>query len=112
MKSLLQSIKESIENDNMIYLLDKWFNTHPDEKVEFMNLLVQYQNKSFTQEQLKSYIDNTDKLKETYKSFVTFMIDDIEILQNKDIDYIYLYKNIICQLIGYKSKRNKYIIAP
>ena len=59
---------------------------------------------------IEKYLEQTNKFKEHYKEFVIFILDDLNIIQNKEIDYIHNLKQIIQQLINNKSSKNKYNI--
>ena len=46
MKEITTYIKESLENNNMLWLLDKWFEMHDTEREEFMNIVFQCQKET------------------------------------------------------------------
>lgn len=106
MKRIEQYIKESVESDNLLWLLDKWFDMHDEEKKEFMEIVFQCQN-DHTVNNLEKYLNQTMYIKNNYKEFISFLMDEVHI--NKDIDYMYQLKEMIKSLIGNKSNKNKYI---
>lgn len=106
MKTINIYIKESLESDNLLWLLDKWFDMHEEEKQEFMNIIFQCMD-DHTVNNIEKYLEKTTYLSKNYKEFVTFMMDEVNI--PKDINYIYQLKEIIKQLIGNKSNKNSYI---
>ena len=58
---------------------------------------------------VESYLGQTFKFKTNYEAFVRFILDDPNIISNKELDYIYNLKQIIQQLMNNKSSKNKYI---
>ncbi len=106
MKTLENFIYESIESDNILWMLDKWFDMHENEKQEFMDIIFQCQADNNVNNAEK-YINQTQNLKNNYKEFVSFLMDEVNLPQ--DIDYIYQFKEILKLLIGNKSNKNKYI---
>ncbi len=107
MKSIKEYIYESnifedLDN-NIFWLLDKWFERNENQKSEFINIVVKCR-----QEGDKVNIDNLDKLlnntelKRNLKEFINFIDNDIEPQSNKD--YLYSLKQIIEVVIGKKEK--------
>lgn len=107
MKTLNTFIKESEESDLLLWQLDQWFKQYENEKQEFIDIIISCINDHNTNN-LENYIDQTYYFKNNYKSFVSFILDDINLTQNKEIDYIYNLKQIINQIINNKSSKNKY----
>lgn len=107
MKSLKNFIYENRINedvdDNLFWLLDKWFERNENQKSEFISIVVKCR-----QEGDKVNIDNLDKLlnntelKRNLKEFINFIDNDIEPQSNKD--YLYSLKQIIEVVIGKKEK--------
>ena len=107
MKSLKNFIYENRINedvdDNLFWLLDKWFERNENQKSEFINIVVKCR-----QEGDKVNIDNLNKLlnntelKINLKEFINFIDNDIEPQSNKD--YLYSLKQIIEVVIGKKEK--------
>lgn len=107
MKSLKNFIYENRINedvdDNLFWLLDKWFERNENQKSEFISIVVKCR-----QEGDKVNIDNLDKLlnntelKKNLKEFINFIDNDIEPQSNKD--YLYSLKQIIEVVIGKKEK--------
>ena len=105
MKNITQFIKEELESDNLLWMLDRWFDMHENEKQEFMDIIFQCQ-KDNNVNKTEEYINKTQNIKTNYKEFVTFMLDEVN--PPKEIDYIYQFKEILKLLIGNKSRKNKY----
>lgn len=109
MKTFYQYIKESEETDLLLWQLDQWFKQYQEEEQEFMNIIISCIN-DHNVNNIEKYLEQTNKFKEHYKEFVIFILDDLNIIQNKEIDYIHNLKQIIQQLINNKSSKNKYNI--
>jgi len=107
MKSLTQFITEELD-DNLFWLLDKWFERNERQAQEFIELIVKCK-----QEGDKVNIDNLQKfikgtqLESNLMEFCNFIDNDIEPQQTKN--YLYSLKQIIEMVIGNKSKTNKYV---
>ncbi len=108
MKSLINCIYEAIESDNTLWLLDKWFDMHDEEKQEFMDILLKCMN-DHNPNNIEKYLKETIHFKENYKAFINFMLNEVEV--NQELDYIYQLKELVKQIIANKSNKNKYIIA-
>lgn len=112
MKSLKNFIYENRINEdvdeNLFWLLDKWFERNQNQKSEFISIVVKCR-----QEGDKVNVDNLDKLlnntelKRNLKEFINFIDNDIEPQSNKD--YLYSLKQIIEVVIG-KKEKNKYLL--
>jgi len=107
MKSLSQFIVEELD-DNLFWLLDKWFERNERQAKEFIELIVKCK-----QEGDKVNIDNLQKfikgtqIEANLMEFCNFIDNDIEPQQTKN--YLYSLKQIIEMVIGNKSKTNKYV---
>ena len=99
-------LKEELD-DNLFWLLDKWFERNENQKSEFIEIVVQCK-----QEGDKVNIDNLKKLlhktelEKDLKEFINFLDNDLEPLNNKD--YLYALKQVIEVVIG-KKEKNKYL---
>lgn len=95
-------VLEELDN-NIFWLLDKWFERNQNQKSEFISIVVKCR-----QEGDKVNVDNLDKLlnntelKRNLKEFINFIDNDIEPQTNKD--YLYSLKQIIEVVIGKKEK--------
>ncbi len=107
MKKLSQYILESLDSDNLLWLLDTWFTNKEDEQQEFINIVVNCIN-DHNVNNIEDYIEKTSIFKETYKAMINFLLDDIELKHKLELDYIYQLKEIVKQLIANKSNKNKY----
>lgn len=107
MKTLNQLIKESQESDLLLWQLDQWFTQYEDERQEFIGIVISCMNDNGVTN-VESYLGQTSKFKNNYEAFVKFILDDPNIISNKELDYIYNLKQIIQQLMNNKSSKNKY----
>lgn len=111
MKSLLTYINEHKINeeldDNMFWLLDKWFERNERQAQEFIELIVKCKQEGdkVNIDNLKTYIKGT-QLESNLMEFCNFIDNDIEPLQTKN--YLYSLKQIIEMVIG-KKEKNKYL---
>ena len=107
MISLKDYIFEELD-DNLFWLLDKWFERNEHQAQEFIELTVKCKQDGakVNIDNLKTYIKGT-QLESNLIEFCNFIDNDIEPEQTKD--YLYSLKQIIEMVIGNKSKTNKYI---
>ena len=107
MKSLNQYIIEELDN-NMWWLLDKWFERNEQQYQEFITIIVQCKQngEKVNIENLKEYIKGT-QLEKHIKEFINFIDNEVNSETNKD--YLYSLKQIIEMIIS-KKEKNKYLI--
>ena len=106
MKTLKQIINEELD-DNLLYMIDMWFERNEEEQKEFIELIVKCKNDHVINiNKLKTYIDETIYIKNHLKEFVNFVDNDIH--ANTEKDYFSKLKSILEQVISNKSKDNKY----
>ena len=105
MKSLNQYIIEELDN-NMWWLLDKWFERNEQQYQEFITIIVQCKQsgEKVNIENLKEYIKGT-QLEKNIKQFINFIDNEVNPVTNKD--YLYSLKQIIEMIIS-KKEKNKY----
>ena len=106
MKSLNQYIIEELDN-NMWWLLDKWFERNEQQYQEFITIIVQCKQngEKVNIENLKEYIKGT-QLEKNIKQFINFIDNEVNHVTNKD--YLYSLKQIIEMVIS-KKEKNKYL---
>lgn len=106
MKSLNQYIIEELDN-NMLWLLDKWFERNEQQYQEFITIIVQCKQngEKVNIENLKEYIKGT-QLEKNIKQFINFIDNEVNPETNKD--YLYSLKQIIEMIIS-KKEKNKYL---
>lgn len=106
MKSLNQYIIEELDN-NMWWLLDKWFERNEQQYQEFITVIVQCKQngEKVNIENLKEYIKGT-QLEKNIKQFINFIDNEVNPETNKD--YLYSLKQIIEMIIS-KKEKNKYL---
>lgn len=106
MKSLNQYIIEELDN-NMWWLLDKWFERNEQQYQEFITIIVQCKpnGEKVNIENLKEYIKGT-QLEKNIKQFINFIDNEVNPETNKD--YLYSLKQIIEMIIS-KKEKNKYL---
>ena len=111
MKNLKDFINESRINedvdDNLFWLLDKWFERNENQKSEFISILVQCRQEGdkVNIDNLKKLLHNTE-LKKDLKEFINFLSNDLEPQNNKN--YLYELKQVVEVVIG-KKEKNKYL---
>ena len=98
MKSLNQYIIEELDN-NMWWLLDKWFERNEQQYQEFITIIVQCKQsgEKVNIENLKEYIKGT-QLEKNIKQFINFIDNEVNPETNKD--YLYSLKQIIEMIIS------------
>ena len=106
MKSLNQYIIEELDN-NMWWLLDKWFERNEQQYQEFITIIVQCKQngEKVNIENLKEYIKGT-QLEKNIKQFINFIDNEVNPVTNED--YLYSLKQIIEMIIS-KKEKNKYL---
>ena len=106
MKSLNQYIIEELDN-NMWWLLDKWFERNEQQYQEFITIIVQCKQngEKVNIENLKEYIKGT-QLEKNINQFINFIDNEVNPETNKD--YLYSLKQIIEMIIS-KKEKNKYL---
>ena len=106
MRSLKDYIFEELD-DNLFWMLDKWFERNEKQAQEFIEIIVKCKQEGakVNIDNLKKYIKGT-QLESNLQEFINFVDNDLEPQLNKD--YIYVLKLIIEMIIGNKSKTNKY----
>ena len=99
-------VKEELD-DNLFWLLDKWFERNEHQQLEFIEIIVKCKETGdkVNIDELKQYLKNTS-LEKNLKEFINFLDNDLEPLNNKD--YLYALKQVIEVVIG-KKEKNKYL---
>ena len=106
MKRLDEFILEELD-DNLFWMLDKWFELNPNQLAEFLTLVTEYNNTKFNVKELGLLVNDNLELKSQLPEFVNFVDNDIYPEDNKD--YIQKLLDIIKQVTNNKSSKNKYI---
>lgn len=106
MKSLTQFINEELD-DNIWWLLDKWFERNELQAQEFIELVVKCKQEGdkVNIENLKNIIKGT-QIEKHLKQFINFIDNEVNPINNKD--YLYSLKQIIETVLG-KKEKNKYL---
>lgn len=106
MISLKQYITEELD-ENIWWLLDKWFERNESQYQEFIELIVKCKQdgEKVNIENLKNYLKGT-QLNKYLKSFINFVDNEVNPDNNKD--YLYSLKQIIETVMG-KKEKNKYL---
>ena len=105
MKTLNEFILEELDN-NLFWMLDKWFEFNPNQLSEFLALVAEYNKTKFNVKELELLLNDKLELKNQLQEFVNFVDNDIYPEDNKD--YIQKLKDIIVQVTNNKSSKNKY----
>ena len=106
MKSLNQYILEELD-DNLFWMIDKWFELNNDQLPEFIELIAQYKAHKLNKKELELLLNDNMLIKLQLKEFVNFVDNDIYPEDEKD--YIQKMLDIIRQVDNNKSPKNKYI---
>lgn len=102
MKKIIEYVNEEL-NENIFWLLDKWFDANAENKQEFIELISMYKNDKSV---IKNFINSIDIQK--LKEFITFIYDDPSMKFDDNYNYEYTLKNILDKIISNKSMFNKY----
>ena len=106
MKTLNQYILEELDN-NLFWLLDKWFERNTNQLEDFKILVNKYHDENFTINDLEDELNKTKYLKSQLEKFINFIDNDIKPVKEKN--YIQILKDIILQVLNNKSNKNPYI---
>jgi len=106
MRTLRNYILEELD-DNIFWLIDKWFERNEQQYKEFIELLVKSRENGdkVNVDDLKKNIKGTS-LEKNLKEFVNFIDNEVHPTTNKD--YLYSLKQIIEIVMG-KKENNKYL---
>lgn len=102
MKNIIDNIKEEL-NDNIFWLLDKWFDANEENKQDFIELISMYKKDKSV---ITNFVNSIDLQK--LKEFITFLYDDPAMKFDDNSNYEYILKNILDKIISNKSMFNKY----
>lgn len=86
-----KTTNESLDEENILWKIDKWFEYKETDKQLFFELISKY-NQTVDVKELKQDIENTN-FKFELKEFVNFIFDDFDFSTEKD--YLYQLKKII-----------------
>ena len=106
MKTLSTYILEELD-DNIWWLLDKWFDRNEQQYQEFIEIVIKckQEGEKVNIETLKNIIKGT-QIEKHLKQFINFIDNEVNPVNNKD--YLYSLKQIIETVIG-KKEKNKYL---
>ena len=106
MKTLSTYILEELD-DNIWWLLDKWFDRNEQQYQEFVEIVVKckQEGEKVNIDNLKNIIKGT-QIEKHLKQFINFIDNEVNPVNNKD--YYYSLKQIIETVIG-KKEKNKYL---
>lgn len=104
-------IKESLDIDNLFWMLDVWFANNEQERSTFMSLIDNCViKKTYNKNEIAKLCDNINF---DIRPFINFMSKDAVVTDNNqedfNIDYYYELKKIIDALISNKATNNKYV---
>lgn len=102
---------ESLDVDNLFWMLDTWFANNEQEKTSFMSLVDNcIIKKTYNKNDLAKLCDNINF---DIRPFINFISKDVVIKDNEredfNVDYYYELKKIIDALISNKATNNKYV---
>lgn len=106
-----QLTNESLDVDNLFWMLDTWFANNEQEKTTFMSLIDNcIIKKTYNKNDLAKLCDNINF---DIRPFINFISKDAVIKDNEreddNIDYYYELKKIIDALMSNKATNNKYV---
>ena len=106
MKHLSNYILEELD-DNIWWLLDKWFDRNEQQYQEFIEIVIKckQEGEKVNIDNLKNIIKGT-QIEKHLKQFINFIDNEVNPVNNKD--YLYSLKQIIETVIG-KKEKNKYL---
>lgn len=107
----IEYTNESLDVDNLFWMLDTWFANNEQEKTSFMSLIDNcIIKKTYNKNDLAKLCDNINF---DIRPFINFISKDAVIKDNEredmNIDYYYELKKIIDALISNKATNNKYV---
>jgi len=107
MKDLSTYILEELD-DNLLWMIDKWFEINNDHQQEFIELIAKYNDYKFNKNELTLELNayENDPIKLHIKEFINFLDNDINPTEDKD--YIQKLLDIIKLVCDNKSIKNKY----
>lgn len=86
-----QQTNESLDEDNIMWKIEKWFDGHDEQYQTFIELISKY-GRTVNVKELEKDIENSDFRKEL-KPFINFLWNDFDF--DTDKDYLYRLKMII-----------------
>ena len=94
MKTLTEYIKECLDTENFAYKYDVWFQSDTEHQKPFLELLTKLsQRKVVQKEDIEAFLLKYNNFK--IKKFVDFFDEDVTRDEAINVDYIYLFTNII-----------------
>ena len=94
MKTLVEYIKECLDTENFAYKYDVWFQSDTEHQKPFLELLTKLSQRKIVQkEDIESFLLKYNNFK--IKKFVDFFDEDVTRDEAINVDYIYLFSNII-----------------
>ena len=109
--NVIEYTNESLDVDNLFWMLDTWFSNNEQERTSFMSLIDNCViKKTYSKSDLAKLCDNINF---DIRPFINFISKDAVINDNgredDNIDYYYELKKIIDALISNKATNNKYV---
>ena len=94
MKTLAEYIKECLDTENFAYKYDVWFQSDTEHQKPFLELLTKLSQRKIVQkEDIEAFLLKYNNFK--IKKFVDFFDEDVTRDEAINVDYIYLFTNII-----------------
>ena len=94
MKTLTEYIKECLDTENFAYKYDGWFQSDTEHQKPFLELLTKLSQRKIVQkEDIESFLLKYNNF--NIKKFVDFFDEDVTRDEAINVDYIYLFSNII-----------------
>ena len=94
MNTLAEYIKECLDTENFAYKYDVWFQSDTEHQKPFLELLTKLSQRKIVQkEDIEAFLLKYNNFK--IKKFVDFFDEDVPRDEAINVDYIYLFTNII-----------------
>ena len=94
MKTLTEYMKECLDTENFAYKYDVWFQSDTEHQKPFLELLTKLSQRKIVQkEDIESFLLKYNNF--NIKKFVDFFDEDVTRDEAINVDYIYLFSNII-----------------
>ena len=94
MKTLAEYIKECLDTENFAYKYDVWIKSDTEHQKPFLELLAKLSQRKIVQkEDIEAFLLKYNNFK--IKKFVDFFDEDVTRDEAINVDYIYLFTNII-----------------
>lgn len=104
-------LNEALEDDNLLYKLDRWFANDPAGKDDFTNLVTKCHEKSPINKEILEPLAK-EMLKFDISKLVDFTTDNVEGSNSDTVDSVYVLQKMIETILGTKyNDYNKNVVS-